>query len=98
MLKPNGVRSEALAMTPGFALALALVLLATSVARAQPTIRIRTIAPQPAAPATDEAKKPSDESPSTAPTTRPANLPKGSFELVEWVVLLIDPNRPNAND
>src|SRR5688500_1117949 len=29
---------------------------------------------------------------------KPPETPQGSFELVEWVVLIIDPNRPNAND
>jgi hypothetical protein len=34
-----------------------------------------------------------------APTTnkRP-DAPQGAFELVEWVVMVVDPNRPNAND
>jgi hypothetical protein len=40
---------------------------------------------------------PKTTGPTTAPTTKP-EIPKGAFELTEWVVFVVDPNRPNAND
>lgn len=36
--------------------------------------------------------------PSPDDAAAPPETPQGSFELVEWVVLIVDPNRPNAND
>ena len=43
--------------------------------------------------------KPAPEPPAGPPISikRP-DSPQGTFELVEWVVMVVDPNRPNAND
>jgi hypothetical protein len=86
-------------MLSGSMLVVALLCVTPQVARAQQVVRLR-IAGAPAAPATTAPTDVEDErnTPTTGPTTRRADLPKGSFELVEWVVVLIDPNRTNAND
>lgn len=81
--------------------ALALLCVATQSARGQKAV-LRVV-PAPAVAGAAPTTGPSDvederNTPTTGPTTRRADLPKGSFELVEWVVLLIDPNRANAND
>jgi hypothetical protein len=97
MLRTNRVRSRTLTPLAGPALfAIALLCLAPEIARAQNLV----LRAAPAQPATTAPSDVEDErnTPTTAPTTRRADLPKGSFELVEWVVLLIDPNRANAND
>ena len=36
--------------------------------------------------------------PTTQPTSKSVDTPKGSFELTEWVIFVVDPNRPDAND
>jgi hypothetical protein len=101
MLRTKRLRSRTLAtLSAGSILVVALLCVAPQIARAQPAVRVRIVGAAAAAPATTAPTDVEDErnAPTTAPTTRRADLPKGSFELIEWVVLLIDPNRTNAND
>jgi hypothetical protein len=97
MLRTNRIRRATLAVIAGPAFAIALFCLTPGAARGQKAVFRVVPASRPAttAPADVEDER---NTPTTAPTTRRADLPKGSFELVEWVVLLIDPNRTNAND
>jgi hypothetical protein len=101
MLTTNRIRPENLAMLCGGLLIVVLTFLAPQIAGAQQAVRVRVAAPAAAAaPATTAPTDVEDErnTPTTAPTTRRVDLPKGSFELVEWVVVIVDPNRTNAND
>src|SRR4051812_21689060 len=54
----------------------------------------------PAAAAKTEQAKPAEPAPlpTTGPAAKRPDTPKGAFDLVEWVIVVVDPNRPNAND
>src|SRR5687767_10397078 len=77
-----------------------LTLLMASSLVAQKGRRVRAPQPVPADAPAAPAEQPAEAAAAPAKSDAPPKLPtpKGSFELVEWVVFVVDAHRPNANE